>query len=78
MQTVRAFEDAGAAAIQLEDQVSPKKCGHLNDKRLASADDMAAKVQAARRARREMLIVARTDAVASEGLDAAIARAISM
>ena len=75
MATVRAFEDAGAAAIQLEDQLLPKKCGHLNDKRLASAGDMAAKVAAARRARREMLIVARTDAVASEGIDAAIARA---
>ena len=75
MATVRAFEDAGAAAIQLEDQVLPKKCGHLNDKRLASAQDMAAKVAAAKKARREMLIVARTDAVASEGMEAAIARA---
>lgn len=75
MQTVRAFEDAGAAAIQLEDQVLPKKCGHLNDKRLVSAEDMAAKVAAAKLARREMLIVARTDAVANEGIDAAIARA---
>lgn len=75
MQTVRAFEDAGAAAIQLEDQVLPKKCGHLNDKRLVSAEDMAAKVAAAKLARRDMLIVARTDAVASEGIDAAIARA---
>lgn len=75
MQTVRAFEDTGAAAIQLEDQVLPKKCGHLNDKRLVSPDEMAVKVSAARRARREMLIVARTDAVGSEGIDAAIARA---
>ena len=75
MATVRAFEDAGAAAIQLEDQVLPKKCGHLNDKRLVSATDMAAKVAAAVKARREMLIVARTDAVAGEGIDAAIARA---
>lgn len=75
MATVRAFEDAGAAAIQLEDQVLPKKCGHLNDKRLVGASDMAAKVAAAKKARREMLIVARTDAVANEGIDAAIARA---
>lgn len=75
MATVRAFEDAGASAIQLEDQVLPKKCGHLNDKRLVNPDEMAAKVAAAKRARREMLIVARTDAVASEGMDAAIARA---
>lgn len=75
MATVRAFEDAGAAAIQLEDQVLPKKCGHLNDKRLVSPEAMAAKVAAARKARHELLIVARTDAVASEGMDAAIARA---
>lgn len=75
MATVRAFEEAGAAAIQLEDQMLPKKCGHLNDKRLVSPDDMAAKVAAAKHARREMLIVARTDAVASEGIEAAIRRA---
>ena len=75
MHTVRAFEDAGAAAIQLEDQVLPKKCGHLNDKRLAAPEDMANKVAAAVKARRHMLIVARTDAVANEGLDAAIDRA---
>ena len=53
----------------------PKKCGHLNDKRLVSPQDMAAKVAAARQARREMLIVARTDAVGNEGIDAAIGRA---
>lgn len=75
MNTVRAFEEAGAAAIQLEDQVLPKKCGHLNDKRLAAPEDMANKVAAAVKARRHMLVVARTDAVASEGLDAAIDRA---
>ena len=61
--------------MQIEDQVLPKKCGHLNDKKLAPAPDMAAKVAAARKARRHLYIVARTDAVASEGLDAAIARA---
>lgn len=75
MQTVRAFEEAGAAAIQLEDQILPKKCGHLNDKKLATADDMARKVAAATKARHEMLIVARTDAAASEGVEGAIRRA---
>jgi methylisocitrate lyase len=75
MHTVRAFEDAGAAAIQIEDQVLPKKCGHLNDKRLVSVEDMAAKIRAAVRARRDLVIVARTDAAASEGLDGAVARA---
>jgi methylisocitrate lyase len=75
MHMVRSFEEAGAGAVHLEDQLLPKKCGHLNDKKLASARDMAAKVQAARRARREMVILARTDAAASEGLDGAVARA---
>lgn len=75
MQTVRAFEEAGAAAIQLEDQILPKKCGHLNDKKLAVPDEMARKVAAAAQARREMLIVARTDAAASEGVEGAIRRA---
>ena len=75
MQMVRAFEDAGAGAVQIEDQILPKKCGHLNDKKLADADDMAAKVAAARKARRHLYIVARTDAFASLGLDEAIRRA---
>jgi methylisocitrate lyase len=75
MRLVRELEDAGAAAVQLEDQVLPKKCGHLSDKRLVSADDMARKVAAAARASRSLRIIARTDAVASEGLAAAIARA---
>jgi methylisocitrate lyase len=75
MHMVRAFEEAGAAAVHIEDQILPKKCGHLNDKKLASADDMAAKVAAAARARRNLFIIARTDAVASEGMDAAVARA---
>jgi methylisocitrate lyase len=65
----------GAAAIQIEDQILPKKCGRLNDKKLASADDMAAKITAARRARRYLRIVARTDAVGQEGIEAGIARA---
>ena len=75
MHMVRAFEDAGAAAVHIEDQLLPKKCGHLNDKKLASADDMAAKIAAARRARRRLFIIACTDAAASEGMDGAIARA---
>jgi len=75
MHMVRAFEEAGAAAVQIEDQLLPKKCGHLNDKRLASPQDMAAKVAAAARARRHLYIVARTDAAESEGLEGAIARA---
>jgi methylisocitrate lyase len=75
MHMVRAFEDAGAAAVQIEDQLLPKKCGHLNDKRLADPRDMAAKVAAAAKARRHLYIVARTDAVASEGLERAIKRA---
>lgn len=75
MQMVRAFEEAGAAAVQIEDQYLPKKCGHLSDKRLAPAHEMAAKVAAARKARRHLRIIARTDALEREGLDGAIARA---
>ncbi|WP_249692719.1 methylisocitrate lyase [Stappia sp. WLB 29] len=75
MHMVRTFEDAGAGAVHLEDQLLPKKCGHLNDKKLADARDMAAKVAAAATARRHLYIVARTDAAASEGLDGAVARA---
>ena len=75
MHMVRTFEEAGAAAVHLEDQLLPKKCGHLNDKKLASADDMSAKVAAARKARRNLYIIARTDAAASEGIDGAVARA---
>ena len=75
--TVRLFERAGAAAIQLEDQTFPKRCGHLRDKSLVSPSEMAGKVKAAADARAsdETLIVARTDAVAVEGLEAALARA---
>jgi methylisocitrate lyase len=75
MHMVRTFEDAGAGAVHLEDQLLPKKCGHLNDKKLADAHDMAAKVAAAAKARRHLYIVARTDAAASEGIEGAIARA---
>jgi len=75
MHMVRTFEEAGAGAVHLEDQLLPKKCGHLNDKKLADAHDMAAKVAAAAKARRDLVVVARTDAAASEGLDGAVARA---
>ena len=73
--TVRAFERAGAAAIQLEDQVTPKRCGHLDGKALVSATEMAGKLRAALDARKEALIVARTDAIAVEGLAPALERA---
>ncbi|MBL0898107.1 MAG: methylisocitrate lyase [Reyranella sp.] len=75
MHMVRAFEEAGAGAVHIEDQVRPKKVGHLNDKKLADAQDMAAKVAAAAKARRNLVIIARTDAAASEGIDGAVARA---
>jgi methylisocitrate lyase len=75
MHMVRAFEEAGAGAVHIEDQLLPKKCGHLNDKKLADAHDMAAKVAAAHKARRDLVIIARTDAAASEGIDGAVARA---
>jgi len=75
--TVREFERAGAAAIQLEDQTAPKRCGHLDGKSLVSADEMVGKLHAALDARRsaDTLIVARTDAVAVEGFEAALERA---
>ncbi|AOZ02601.1 carboxyvinyl-carboxyphosphonate phosphorylmutase [Cupriavidus sp. USMAHM13] len=77
MQTVRVLERAGASAIQLEDQAMPKRCGHLDGKTLIPAAEMAGKIRAACDARRDAdtLIVARTDAVAVEGMEAALARA---
>ena len=75
MHMVRSFEDAGAAAVHIEDQLLPKKCGHLNDKKLAAPADMAAKVAACARARRSLMVLARTDAAASEGMEGAVARA---
>ena len=74
MRTVQELESAGAAAMQIEDQVLPKKCGHLSDKRLISTEDMCAKVAAARKARSHLRIIARTDAVDGEGLESAIER----
>ncbi|MFH3478355.1 methylisocitrate lyase [Xanthobacter variabilis] len=75
MHMVRTFEEAGAGAVHIEDQLLPKKCGHLNDKKLADARDMAAKVAAAAKARRHLYLIARTDAAASEGIEGAVARA---
>lgn len=74
---VREFERAGVAAIHLEDQENPKRCGHLEGKRLVPAADMVRKVAAAAEGRqdREFVLIARTDAAAVEGLDAAIERA---
>ena len=74
MRTVRELESVGVACIQIEDQQLPKKCGHLNDKRLIPADDMCRKVEAAKRAAGSMAICARTDA-ASVSLDEALERA---
>ena len=77
VRTVRQYEDAGVAAIQLEDQVFPKRCGHLPDKQVVDADTFLSTLAAALDARSDddMLVVARTDARAPLGLDAAIERA---
>jgi 2-methylisocitrate lyase-like PEP mutase family enzyme len=77
IRTVREYERAGVAAIQLEDQASPKRCGHLSGKELISADEMVGKLRAARDARSspDLLIVARTDARSVLGLDEALRRA---
>ena len=77
VRTVREFEQAGAAGILLEDQVTPKRCGHFAGKQVIAVEEMVLKLKAALDARRDpdFVIVARTDAVAVEGIDAAIARA---
>jgi methylisocitrate lyase len=75
MHMVRAFEDAGAGAVHIEDQQLPKKCGHLNGKTLVEPAEMAAKVAAAKRAARHLYVIARTDAAGVEGFDAAVERA---
>jgi 2-methylisocitrate lyase-like PEP mutase family enzyme len=75
--TVQVFERAGAAAIQIEDQTFPKRCGHLADKGVVPAGEMVGKIRAAVDARRsaDTLVIARTDAVAVEGFAAAVERA---
>jgi 2-methylisocitrate lyase-like PEP mutase family enzyme len=77
--TVRLFERAGANAIQIEDQSFPKRCGHLDEKRLVPAAEMVGKIKAALDARqsRDTLLIARTDAVGVEGFDKAIGRALA-
>ena len=72
---VNEIEAAGAAAIQIEDQELPKKCGHLNGKKLISKKEMVTKVKAASEASKNLKIIARTDAVQSEGIQSAINRA---
>ena len=76
IRTVRTMEGLGAAAIHMEDQVLPKKCGHLNGKAIVDADAMLQKISSAVKARKckDFVIIARTDARAVEGLDAAIER----
>ncbi len=76
VRTVQLYEQAGVAGIQLEDQVMPKKCGHMSGKALIGTDEMVGKLQAAVAARRDpdLVLIARTDAVAVEGLEAAIER----
>ena len=77
IRTVRDYERAGVAALHLEDQVMPKRCGHMAGKQVVPAGEMAAKIRAAVDARSDpdLLVIARTDAAAVDGLDAAIDRA---
>ena len=77
MRTVRAFEQAGAAMLQIEDQTFPKRCGHLDGKTVVPTAEMCGKLRAALDARKssDTLILARTDALAVEGFEAAMERA---
>jgi len=77
MRTVEEYEKAGIAGIQIEDQISPKRCGHMEGHKLIPAEEMAAKIRAAVKARKDkdMVIIARTDAISAEGFDEAIRRA---
>ena len=74
IRTVKELEDAGAGAVQIEDQVLPKRCGHLDGKTVVSAEAFAEKIRAAAHARKDMLIVARTDSRATHGMEEAIRR----
>jgi 2,3-dimethylmalate lyase len=74
MRTVEEYERAGVAAIHIEDQVAPKRCGHMEGQTVVSAEEMASKIRAAIKARKEMLIIARTDANSAIGFDEAIRR----
>ncbi len=77
MRTVREFEEAGVAGFWIEDQVSPKRCGHFEGKKIVSREEMIVRIEAAVEARRDsdLVIIARTDARAVLGLDEAISRA---
>src|SRR5207245_3020533 len=77
IRTVGAYEAAGVAGIHIEDQVAPKKCGHMDGKMVIPAGEMAAKIRAATEARgdTDFVIIARTDARAVEGFEQSLARA---
>lgn len=77
VRTVQEYEQAGVAGLHLEDQVLPKRCGHMSGKQVVPADEMVGKLRAAVAARRDpdLVLIARTDARAVEGLDATLARA---
>ncbi len=76
MRTVEAYESAGAAAVTIEDQVFPKRCGHMEGKQVVPTDEMQAKIRAARRARLDddLMIIARTDSIYTGGMDEAAKR----
>jgi methylisocitrate lyase len=75
LRLVRELDEAGVAAMHIEDQEMPKRCGHLEGKHLVPVDEMVSRLRAALKARREMLIIARTDARSVTGMEDAIARA---
>jgi methylisocitrate lyase len=77
MRTVRELEGARCAAIQIEDQVDPKRCGHLEGKQVTSADAFAEKVAAAAQARENLVVIARTDSRATDGFDEAVKRGLA-
>jgi carboxyvinyl-carboxyphosphonate phosphorylmutase len=76
IRTINEYEKAGVAAVQLEDQVSPKRCGHMEGQKVIAAEEMAAKIRAAVAAREDsnLVLIARTDAISAEGFDEAICR----
>lgn len=76
MRTIEEYERAGIAAVQIEDQVSPKRCGHMEGHKLVPAEEMAAKIRASVMARKDpdLVLIARTDAISAEGFDEAIRR----
>lgn len=76
MRTIEEYERAGVAAVQIEDQVSPKRCGHMEGHKLIPAEEMEAKIRAAFKMRKDpdLVLIARTDAISAEGFDEAIRR----